>query len=72
MNWSRLFPSGTEYSGPKVPFWFLVLIAIMSTGRSLVHMFFPDGGAGVIAGIDVGVVGGRISLRCSVNGVQAN
>lgn len=58
MNWSRLFPEATEYTGPKSPFYFLVLMAIVSTGRSLIHMFFADGGAGIIAGIDVNVQGG--------------
>jgi hypothetical protein len=58
MKWSRLFPPAEEYTGPKVPFYFLILIAILSTGRSLIHMFAPDGGAGVIAGINVSVDGG--------------
>lgn len=59
MNWSRLFPPATEYTGPKIPFYFLVVIALLSTARSLIHMFFPDGGAGVIAGVDVNVQGGE-------------
>ena len=58
MNWARLFPPSTIYTGPKIPFYFLILIAVVSTVRSLIHMFFPDGGAGVIAGIDVSVQGG--------------
>jgi len=58
MNWARLFPPSTTYTGPKIPFYFLILIAVVSTVRSLIHMFFPDGGAGVIAGIDVSVQGG--------------
>jgi hypothetical protein len=58
MNWSRLFPPGQEYEGPRPPFYFLVLIAIASTVRSLIHMLYADGGAGVIAGIDVSVDGG--------------
>lgn len=59
MNWSRLFPPGQPYEGPQPPFYFLILVAIMSTVRSLVQMFFPDGGAEIIAGIDVGIVGGK-------------
>lgn len=58
MNGSRLFPPATEYTGPKIPFYFLVVIALLSTVRSLIHMFLPDGGAGVIAGVDVSVEGG--------------
>lgn len=38
--------------------FFLVLIAFVSTARSLVHLLAPDGGAGSIAGINLGVAGG--------------
>lgn len=58
MNWSRLFPPAQDYTGPKIPYYFLVLITIVSTARSLVHLFAADGGAGVIAGIDIRVEGG--------------
>jgi len=59
MNWSRLFPAATEYEGPRPPYYFLILVAVASTLRSLIHMFLADGGAGLIAGIDTGVTGGR-------------
>ena len=59
MDWLRLFPAVDErYLGPKVPYYFLILVAVVSTARSLIHVFAPDGGAGVIAGIDVSVQGG--------------
>ncbi len=59
MDLSRLFPQVNErYRGPKLPFYFLVFVAIVSTVRSLIHIFAADGGAGVIAGIDVSVQGG--------------
>lgn len=59
MEWSRLFPQiEKEYTGAKPPFYFLVLIAIFSTIRSLIHIFAPDGGANSIAGIDIAVQGG--------------
>jgi hypothetical protein len=58
VSWSRLFPPVQEYTGPKIPFYFLVFIAIISTVRSLIHMFAADGGAGIIAGINVSVDGG--------------
>lgn len=58
MNWSRLFPKGEEYTGPQVPFYFLILIAVVSTVRSLIHIFAVDGGANSIAGITVKVAGG--------------
>jgi len=59
MDWSRLFPVvDKEYTGPKIPFYFLALIAIVSVIRSLIHIFAPDGGAYSIAGISVDVQGG--------------
>jgi predicted signal transduction protein with EAL and GGDEF domain len=58
MSWSRLFPKGEAYTGPKVPFYFLILIAVISTVRSLIHIFAADGGAHSIAGISVNVAGG--------------
>jgi hypothetical protein len=59
MNWSRLFPPVAEkYTGPLPPFYFLILVAVASTVRSLIHMFAADGGANSIAGIAVNVAGG--------------
>jgi hypothetical protein len=59
MQWSRLFPKiQEEYTGPKWPFYFLILIAVISTIRSLIHIFALDGGAQSIAGIAVDVQGG--------------
>jgi len=59
MEWSRLFPEvDKEYAGPKIPFYFLILIAVVSTIRSLIHLFAPDGGAYSIAGIAIDVQGG--------------
>jgi hypothetical protein len=59
MDWSRLFPPVDEdYMGPKIPFYFLILVAFVSTIRSLIHIFTPDGGAFSIAGIAVNVEGG--------------
>jgi len=59
MDWSRLFPKiETDYTGSKIPFYFLILTAVVSTIRSLIHVFAPDGGANSIAGIDITVQGG--------------
>jgi hypothetical protein len=59
MDWSRLLPKIEEdYNGSKVPYYFLILVAIASTIRSLIHIFAPDGGANSIAGIDIAVQGG--------------
>lgn len=54
-----VFPaSTTAYRGGRVPLGFFVLLAIMSTARSLVHLLAPDGGAASIAGINLAVAGG--------------
>ena len=51
----RIFPASADhhYNGHKVAGLFFTLIAIVSLGRSLIHVFLPDGGAGVIAGLDL-------------------
>lgn len=60
MEWSRLLPLvKQEYQGPQAPFYFLVLVAIVSTIRSLIHIIAPDGGANVIAGIAIDVPAGE-------------
>jgi hypothetical protein len=53
---SRLFPKSTnaDYEGRPVAAWFLTLAAIGTIIPGSIHVFLPDGGAGVIAGIDLG------------------
>ena len=46
------------YRGSRASLWFLVALTVLTTARSLVHVFAPDGGAGSIAGIDISVEGG--------------
>lgn len=48
----------TRYSGPALPIWITTSLLIVITGRSLVHLFSPDGGAHSIATIDTSVAGG--------------
>jgi len=48
-----------EYRGSRLSFLFLVVLTAVATGRSLAHIFLPDGGAGSIAGMDVEVEGGN-------------
>jgi hypothetical protein len=43
--------------GSKLPFYALIVIAIVGTVRSLIHIFSPDGGAGSIAGMDLSADG---------------
>ena len=51
-----LLPPSTndQYRGPAVSVWFLGLCALLTLGPALIHSFLPDGGAGVIAGLDLG------------------
>jgi len=43
--------------GMKLPVYVFMLISIVSTVRSLIHLLAPDGGAGSIAGMDLSVAG---------------
>ena len=47
-----------EYEGSRIAFYFLIIVAVVGTGRSLVHIFAADGGAHSIAGPAVDVEGG--------------
>ena len=51
-------PTENRYSGSQWSLGFLTLATVMSTARSLVHLFAPDGGAHTIAGIALDVAGG--------------
>ena len=50
-----LFPVQADNTipGSKIPFYFFVLLALIGTVRSCIHIFSPDGGAGSIAGMDL-------------------
>jgi hypothetical protein len=57
---SNLFPeTDRDYIGPRSAFILFVVISIVSTIRSLIHIFFADGGASSIAGISIDVQGGK-------------
>lgn len=45
--------------GMSFPVYLFMLVAIISTLRSCVHLLAPDGGAGSIAGMDLSVAGAR-------------
>lgn len=60
MSLSSLFPRiDRDYTGPRSAFVFLVIISIVSTIRSLIHILSADGGATSIAGIPIDVAGGH-------------
>jgi hypothetical protein len=47
-----------RFDGPIATWWFAVAYLVVLTVRSLIHLLAPDGGAGTIATMDVGVEGG--------------
>jgi hypothetical protein len=51
-----LLPPSTNaaYEGARSAPWFLGLAAVLTLAPGLIHSFLPDGGAGVIAGLDMG------------------
>jgi hypothetical protein len=51
-----LLPPSTnaDYRGSRASAWFLLLCAVLTLLPGLIHSFLPDGGAGVIAGLDMG------------------
>jgi hypothetical protein len=50
-----LLPASTNaaYRGAKASAWFLVLASVLSIVPGLIHYGLPDGGAGVIGGLDL-------------------
>ena len=51
---SFLPPStNAHYAGAPLAAHFLTLIGVFTIGPGLIHSFLPDGGAGVIAGMDL-------------------
>ncbi|NOT41573.1 MAG: hypothetical protein HOP13_13870 [Alphaproteobacteria bacterium] len=57
-----LFPPSTnaDYTGAPAAVWFLVLAALLGLVPGCIDFFLPDGGAGVIAGIDLSTRGETI------------
>lgn len=57
-----LFPPSTngEYRGSPLAAWFLMLAAVLEFIPGCIHYFLPDGGAGVIARLDLSQNGAAI------------
>ncbi|MHA1728054.1 MAG: hypothetical protein ACTSWY_04920 [Promethearchaeota archaeon] len=52
-KWNPIFPrKQNDYQGYTVSFVFLIIIGCLNAFRSIVHTFFPDGGAKIIAGFN--------------------
>jgi len=45
--------AGNNLRGSKLPLYLFVLLALVGTVRSFIHIISPDGGAGSIAGMDL-------------------
>ena len=45
--------SNAQYAGAPVAAWFLMLSSLLEIVPGCIHYFLPDGGAGVIAGLDL-------------------
>jgi len=52
----RFLPPSTndQYDGHPASAWFLALAAVVSLAAALVHTLLPDGGAQVVAGLELG------------------
>jgi hypothetical protein len=57
-----LLPPSTnvQYRGAPAAAWFLTLAGLLTIVPGCIHVFLPDGGAGVIAGIDLTQCGTQI------------
>ena len=51
--WFLPASTNSSYGGAPLAAWFLTFIGVTTIGPGLIHSFLPDGGAGVIAGIDL-------------------
>ena len=45
--------TNADYRGSPLAAHFLTLLGVLTVGPGLIHTFLPDGGAGVIAGLDL-------------------
>ena len=72
MIMQRFLPKSADntYSGAKTAYIFFVLISVISFARSLVHVFLPDGGASVIAGLDLSLGSRNIIFAFGLWGVS--
>ncbi len=72
-SFGQLFPRNTaDYFGPRTIVVILVILNLVGTVRSCIHIFAPDSGAESIAGMDVTVDGGSniIALLAQWGGAQ--
>jgi hypothetical protein len=67
-----VFPETADnnYRGSKIALWMFIILAVVSTIRSLIHFFAPDGGAGSIAGLDLSKGGENIIFAFGLWGLS--
>jgi hypothetical protein len=67
-----LFPPSTnhQFQGPAIAAWFVVLAGIVTIVPGCIHYFLPDGGAGIIAGMDLSQRGETIIAVFAWMGAQ--
>ena len=60
----KLFPKNidNQYRGMSIAKWLFVAMTILTVGRSLAHMFLPDGGAQSIATIPLDAFSSEASM----------
>jgi hypothetical protein len=46
-------PTNGQYRGSVAAAWFLAVLGVLTIVPGCIHTFLPDGGAGVIAGLDL-------------------
>lgn len=68
----QIFPKQADqsYFGHQAAYYIFAAIAITSLIRSLIHVFLPDGGAGVIAGLNLTLGGENIVFAFGLWGVS--
>ena len=68
----RLLPKSADatYSGSRTAYIFFVIIALISFARSLIHIFLSDGGANIIAGLDLSLGSENIIFAFGLWGVS--
>jgi len=72
MIMQRILPKSADntYSGAKTAYIFFVFISVISFVRSLIHVFLPDGGASVIAGLDLSLGSANVIFAFGLWGVS--
>ena len=62
--------ANANYKGHKIALWVFMLLAVLSTVRSCIHLLTPDGGANSIAGLDISRGGENIIFAFALWGLS--